>query len=223
MTTNPKPYITKASIVDEIYSLDQALPKYKLSKLVRSELSKRLEILKRGVTKQVDNLLLGDLSSSDEDCEDPVSAKPRLQIKQKKVKIQEPEVPEEEPVYEKNPSPVSSQTSSRTLATDPAPVLKSSGKPSRKQPTAQQNIRFILSEYKKDVDNLLKPWKSKARSMGLDDYEFDQIVNDFHLLRDEAKCEINLILDESDISDSFFTFIESKLDLVTKMVEKCIE
>ena len=218
MTNVPAPYITKKNIVDELYSLNQAVSKYKLTKKTRAQLTKMLGDLKAKASQNNNNLLLGDLSSDvDSDVDDPVSQKPRLQIKQKKP------TPEPEPeVYEQNQSPVSSQTISRTLATDPVPVLKSM-KPTRKQPSSQQNVRFILSEYKKSVDNLLKPWKSKARSMGLDDYEYDQIVNEFHLMRDEAKCEINLILDESEISDSFFTFIESKMDLVTKMVEKCIE
>ena len=217
MTTNPKPYITKASIVDEIYSLDQALPKYKLSKLVRSELSKRLEILKRGATKQVDNLLLGDLSSSDEDCEDPVSAKPRLQIKQKKVKIQEPTPEPEETVYEPVPP-----THPKTLPTDPAGELKPIGKATRKIPTVQQSIRYLLAEFKKHTDQIVKPYRSKSRSVGLTDFEADEILDMYQQIKDDMKTEVNFHLDSNEVSDAFYSLIEQKISNCDKLVEQVI-
>jgi len=219
MTTNPKPYITKASIVDEIYSLDQGLPKYKLSKLVRSELSRRLEILKRVTSKQTDNLLLGDLSSSDEDCEDPVASKPRLQIKQKKVKTPEPEPePEEEPVYEH----VSSSTHPKKLPTNPAGELKPIGKAPRKIPTVQQSIRYLLTEFKKHTDEIVKPYRSKSRSVGLNDHEADEVLDMYQNLKDDVKTEVNFHLDSTEVSDAFYSLIEQKIANCDKLVEQII-
>jgi arsenate reductase-like glutaredoxin family protein len=199
------PYVYKKDLVDMAVKLDPSKSAYKYKKMTHGDLSNLVSSMKKKIN---DPYSLGDMSS-DAESDDEAD-----EIQSENAVI--PEVISTPIISQPKKSvPKKSKKQLKSI-----PVTKTVRV--REEPSTEQKIRSILKELKKDVTEIIKPIKSKARSHGLNDSEVDILLDEYNAVLASSKAEVNLILDDNDISDSLFKFLETTLQNIDDIVESII-